>query len=495
MNVVFILSDQHNSRFAGCYGHPFAQTPHIDRIAKNGTRFTQAWCNSPLCVPSRASLFTGRYVFEHACWDNCIAWDGRLKGWPDAFRQAGVQLTTIGKLDFASGEHGIENELLGTRRDSRDTHSLYRSDPSLPPRWQEYSHQMQSGPKPGLTLEKMGGWEAAERACAWLQNERPADRPWVLNINFLEPHPAWPCPPEMWDKWKNRVKLSDLPPIYFEDPARLHPFNRNYAHHSTGLYNTPEEVLQSYIAYLVHCEMVDALVGKVVTHLARLNLLHDTLLIYTSDHGESCHAHQQWGKMNMYEEALRVPLCVQGPGIPAGRVETAPVSLIDIFPTCCAAAGAPLPDHMRGISLLPLLRQEKNAPRNDVIFSEYHANGALAGMFALTDGRWKYVEYVGARSMLFDLSQDRDELHDLAVAQPNDPAIRSVIARMRQHLYHLCSPQAVDLHAKNDQAGLRREMERDGTLALENHKRGYERRADTLVPRPEMIPAHLRGKI
>ncbi len=500
MNVLWILSDQHNPRFTGCYGHPFAQTPHIDALAARGLRFEQAWCPSPLCVPCRASLFTGRYVFEHGCWDNCIAWDGRLPGWPAHLADHGVHLTTIGKLDFAPGQHRIAEPILPAYRTSRDIHSLFRADTTLPPRWQEADHLAQAGPRDGLTLEKTGGWQIAERACRWLAADRPADRPWILNVNFLEPHPPWPCPPDLWEKWQNRVQLKDLPPLYFEPPENLHPFHRNYAHHSTGLYTAPEEVLRGYIAYLVHCEIVDTLVGRVLSQLAALNLLEDTLVIYSSDHGENCRAHGQWGKMNMYEEALRVPLILAGPPVPPaarGTVIAAPVELLDVLPTACAAAGAPLPADLRGVSLLPLLQNPAAPPPHEYVFSEYHANGAPAGAFAVSDGRWKYVECVGARGMLFDLAADRDELHDLLAAPPAArPAaqeFQTVVARLRGWLCRLLSPVAVDLRAKQDQAHLRRAMERDGTLADEIFNRGYERRADTLVPRANR-PAAQRGQ-
>jgi len=103
MNVLFILSDQHNAANTGCYGHPLAVTPNLDRLARQGARFDHAYSSCPICVPARAAMFTGRHVFENGCWDNTAAWDGRLRGWSHHLTENGVELVTVGKLDFNRG--------------------------------------------------------------------------------------------------------------------------------------------------------------------------------------------------------------------------------------------------------------------------------------------------------------------------------------------------------------------------------------------------------
>ena len=492
MNTVFILTDQHNPFFTGCYGHRLAETPAIDSIAARGTRFQYAYCNSPLCVPSRAALFTGRYVFENACWDNALPWNGRMRGWPHFLRERSVQLTTIGKLDFQPGvDHGIGQELLARHRSDRDIHGLFRHEPDNPPRWSEYQFRQRSGPRTDLKEEDFNDYKVAQRAAEWLLSERPTDRPWVLNVNFVQPHPAWPCPPQLWEKWQARVRIEDLEPKYFEPCEKLHPYHQSFAHHSSGMYSDDELLRRCYAAYLAHCELVDRNIKRVLEALEAAGIINETCVICASDHGENCRAHRMWGKMNMYEDALRIPLVIMGPGLQRGVVEQSPVSLLDIFPTVVDALGIERTEDFRGISLLPQLRGHPDAVRNEYVLSEYHANGIPAGVFAVSDGRMKYVEAVGARPMLFDLQADSQELHDLVVEESAAPRTHATISRMRAWLCALCSPQGVDLRAKNDQAILRREMSADGTLAQGIFKRGYELRIDRLVPRSEFVPREI----
>jgi choline-sulfatase len=488
VNTVFILTDQHNPFFSGCYGHRLAQTPAMDSIAARGVRFQCAYTNSPLCAPARAALFTGRYVFENSCWDNAFPWDGAMRGWPDHFAANRVHLATIGKLEFTpGGDCGIAHEMLVIHRNSRDIHGLFRHEPELPPRWSEHTSMQHSGPRAGLREDSFDDRTVALRAAKWIANERP-DVPWVLNVNFLQPHPPWPCPPELWEKWYSRVELAQLEEKYFESFDKLHPNHQAFAHHSCGRYADDELLRRCYAAYLAHIEMADNNVRIVLDALTAAGILDQTLVLCASDHGENCRAHRMWGKMNMYEDAIRVPLLAMGPGVQRGAVESSPVSLLDIFPSISDAAGLAPPRDFRGISLLEQLRGTPGAKRNRFVLSEYHANGAPSGLFAVSDGRIKYVRAAGQRPMLFDLEHDPQEMHDLAVECPADRLTLELIAERDAWLCALCSPQGVDARAKRDQAALRREMQADGTLEIEIYKRGYERRSDKLVPRPEFVP-------
>ena len=488
MNVVFILSDSHNPMFTGCYGHPLAETPNIDRIAINGTRFENSYCNSPLCVPARAALFTGRYVHEIETWCNSTPWDGKTRGWPHHLKDNGVLLVTTGKLDFMDGvSHGIEVELLGGHRKSLDVHSLYREQ-FIGPRWTEVRTIRQSGPRADLTEDQLHDHEVALRSVEWIERECPKDRPWVLNVNFSAPHPGWPCPPDIWEKWNARVKLADLSEKYFEPVEKLHPYHQVAARHECGMFATEEEMRRCHAAYLAHCEMMDRNVGRVLTALEKARILDDTLVIYGSDHGECCLAHRCFSKMVQYEDSIRTPLVMMGPGVKKGQVQKSPVSHLDVFPTIAEALGISRPCDFRGISLMPQCQGKKNAPQNDFVLCEYHANGTPAGVFSIVDGRYKYVECVGERPILFDLKSDPQELHDLIVEAPDADATKKAVARARERLCAICTPQGVDARAKKHQRILRDQLEQSGRLVKEIVKRGYEARTDKLVPRAEFIP-------
>lgn len=493
MNILFIFSDSHNAAYTGCYGHALAETPALDRLAAAGTRFEHAYCNHPLCVPARASLFTGRYSHELGTWDNAFPWTGHAPAWPHAYKDAGVHLASIGKLDFQpDADHGLAEEILPKYRRSLDIHGLFRHEPRLPPRWQMHQDARAAGPREGLTEEKFDDYKMAQRAVEWLQRDRPLDRPWLLNVNFTMPHPSWPCPPELWKKWDARVKLDHLGAEFHERFERLHPYHRSFAHHSCGRYADIELIRRNLAAYLAHLEIMDRNVGRVLDGLAAAGLAEETLVLYASDHGENCGAHRIWSKMNLYQESIRVPLLASGPGVREGCVEHSPVSLLDVFPTCAEAQGVARPAGARGISLWGQLRGDAGAARNRFVYTEFHGNGMPGAACAVTDGRVKYVACSNARPMLFEISYDAHEMRDLAADLPDAPHTKELLAQGQAWLKEALggeTPESIDARAKRDQAALRKRMEADGTLAAEIFKRGYERRADKLVPRPEFVPA------
>lgn len=470
MNVVFILSDQHNAAFTGCYGHPGAHTPNIDSIARRGTRFQSAYSISPLCVPARAAMFAGRYAHEIGIWDNTRAWSGQPTGWSHYFRENNVKLTTIGKLDFAPNvDHGIEEELLGGDRMSMDVCALFRDQ--IVPRKAMYEPLKIIRPR---TPDEppTGDMHVRERAIEWLRDERPKDRPWVLNINFAEPHPGWRPRQDIWARYQGTIK--ELPAKYWQKPADLHPSNRAFAIHSCGESFTPEDVFRCHEAYLAVIEELDEHIGAILQALQAEGILEDTLVIYSSDHGELMGGHCSWSKCSMYEDSIHVPLIMAGPGVPAGKVDPACVSQLDIFPTVSQAVGLPLAWDKRGVSLL-------SDSRPAFTLSEFHGNGFPDSIFAVRAGHWKLIETANQRPQLYNLETDPDEMHDLAAAPSLEPAAQCKLAELRGMLSSVCSPQTIDARAKHDQAKLKAELEASGRLLDELAKRGFERRTDKLV--------------
>jgi choline-sulfatase len=188
----------------------------------------------------------------------------------------------------------------------------------------------------------------------------------------------------------------------------------------------------------------------------------------------------------MYEDAIRVPLVIAGPGVQSGGLVTTPVSHLDLFQTICEALELESPEQMRGTSLWGLLRGEAQAEEPAFSLSEYHAVGFPASIFAIRSGQYKYVEYVGERPSLFDLEADPLEMHDLVVERPDDAHTRATCRRLRKMLCEVCSPEAVDAHAKADQRVLRRELTENGRLVEELWRVGYEKNPDRLIPQREL---------
>ena len=492
MNVLLIMSDQHNPMFTGCYGNSITRTPNIDSIAKNGVMFDKAYCTSPLCIPSRGSMFAGRYAHEIGTWCNSSPWDGSSGGWGHFFKDNDVPFCSIGRNDFKEGcDSGIETCILGRDRTSYDVHSLYRDQASLP-RLSKLNQLRSTRRREDYHSRPFHDFVIAGRSIQWLRKERPMQEPWILNVQLFDPHPGWAPPPDLWDYYESVINIDELSEKYFDTEENLHPYHKAFGSHHCGLLTNKEDLRKAHIGYHSHCELLDRHIGKLLVTLEEENLLDDTLIIYTSDHGENCGAHKMWGKMNMYEDSIRVPLIISGSKVQSGVVEKSPVSTIDVFPTIVEAVGLENSSGYRGISLLKLAQGVDDAPKNDFAFCEYHANGSPEGLFAVSDGKYKYVECVGARPMLFDLVNDPDEMHDLIVTDHDSEEVDILVERLRGYLLSVCDPVAVNQNAKSDQADIRNMLLPTGQLEEEIYTRGYERNTDKLVNRKKS-QAYLRS--
>jgi len=394
-----------------------------------------------------------------------------------------VRFATIGKLDFEPGaEHGIEETHLATHRENLDITSLYREQQILP-RYDSLEKHRATGPADSLAAYASDA-KVAETAAQWLRAASgTSDRPWVLIVNFNDLHRPW-CPPrELWDHYASQVHFDDLDERFTEDWSRLHPFHLTYARHHVGELMTPQDTVNAIVGYLGSCEVLDMHVGKVLDALAAAGQAEETLTVYAADHGGTVGEHRNFDHGAMYDGSIRIPLIVRGPGIRGGTVEDTVVSAMNILPTVCDASGAPPAVYSRGTSLMPMLRGEANAPRPDFALCEYHGAGYNGSLFAVRSGRYKLVECVGDRPMLFDLQADPHEMNDLAADTETAAAHADPIASLRGRLCAICSPEAVDARAKADQRARRAELAEDGRLFEGLWKRGYERDATKLIHR------------
>ncbi len=479
MNVVFIFADQHNPQFCGCYGG-MTRTPNIDSISSDGVRFENAYTNSPLCVPSRASMFTSRYVHEIAAWDNCFPYNGKVPGWGSYLRDNGVLLTTIGKLDFkANTDHGIEDERLIHDRDSFDVVGLFREPPAVPRKLYHMKNNWEIRPRePGTIIEHEV--KVADEAVNWLLNERPEDRQWVLNINFSKPHSPWTPRKDLLDYYME--KINNLGEKYKQDYDGLHEVDKAQSVHTCGYVFDNECVKLSHAAYHATIEEHDENVGKVLETLEALGIRDEVLIVYSSDHGEMARAHGAWEKISLYEDSIRVPMIISGPGVPKNKVIKAPVSLIDVFPTINEALGNEPAVFSRGKSLLTLAKTGNDAERPDYVFSESHANGRIAASYTIRKDDWKLIEYVGYEPLLFNLKDDPDEMNNLGDTRKHDPLVEKKLEELRKILYSVCSPEGVDLQARYDQNCLKEELASTGRLQKELAKRGFQPSTEKLIP-------------
>ena len=255
-----------------------------------------------------------------------------------------------------------------------------------------------------------------DSAIDWLRNAAaaPSDKPWCLFVSFVCPHFPLVAPPEFFAIYPpDRLPLPRLTdPGDFPDHPVLRKLRevQNYQDH----FRDEAHVRTALAAYYGMVSFLDDNIGRVMAALREAGLLDDTLVIYTSDHGDNLGTRTFWGKSNMYDEFAGVPLIMRGPGVAAGRRIATPVSLVDAYPTIIETVGENLPAEDRALPGTSLLRLADGADADRTVLSEYHAVGSLTGMFMVRFGRWKYVHYHGYRPQLFDLAADPGETRDLA---------------------------------------------------------------------------------
>jgi choline-sulfatase len=449
-NVLFILSDEHSRRVLGCYGHKMIRTPNLDRLAARGVRFADAYTNSPICVPARASLATGRYPHQIRFWDNGIAYDGSVPTWHHRLRYAGHEVTSIGKLHFRSADddNGFSQEIMPLHINDGIGDPLgWLRDP-LPVR------------KATLRLAKDAGrgdstyqdydQKITDAAVAWLKARAGAspDKPWALFVSLVCPHFPLIARPEFYDLYPE----SWVPLPALRNPAERapdHPYIAAFREcqiYEKGFVDEAS-VRRAITAYFGLVSYTDHNVGRLVAALEAAGLADSIRILYSADHGDNLGTRGLWGKSTMYEEAAGVPMIAAGPGLPQGVVCREPVTLVDAFPTILAWTGvAPNPQD-RGLPGLPLDEVARAAPKRTVL-AEYHATGAATGAFMIRKGRFKFVYYVGMKPQLFDLETDPQETRDLA----QELGYQGLVADCEKALRAVVDPEAADALAKSDQA-------------------------------------------
>lgn len=479
-NLLFFLSENHARHVAGCYGHAIVRTPNLDRLAARGTVFENAYTASPICCPARASIATGLYPHQTGYWENSTAYDGRVPTWMHHLRDAGHEVTAIGKLHFRRTEddNGFTEEimpmhivggiggLLGLLRGSGE-------EPARAGNWDMYVTDLGAGETPYQEYDR----KITAHAIAWLMRRRKrSGKPWVLCVNHISAHPPFKVPQRLLDLYP----AEHLPLPVASDPAERpqHPAIR-HLRRILGQRETLDEltlkrVAAGYFALVTH---LDEQIGQVLAAAEDAGLLADTRVVYSSDHGDCFGNHYILGKFNLYERAAGVPLVMAGPGVPAAKRVDDIVSHVDLFPTLLEAFGEPVPSNgYRGRSLFGAL-EGRAAPREG--FAEYHGLGSLNASYMLREGDWKLVYHVGMPAQLFELRTDPDERHDLI----GDAGAAHARSRLERKLRAILDPEETDARAKTEQRSKAAEF--GGTTAI------LERGGIPYTPPPGTTPNFL----
>ncbi len=445
-NILFIVSDQHHAGCAGYAGHPTLATPALDQLAAEGLTFDRAYCQNPVCAASRACLMTGALSRDHGVYDNRHVLDGRLPTFPATLSAAGYRTAVIGKTHFNGDQYqGYQERPYGDLKGQ-----AHQPDPARRPDRgaSGLGGVVKSAGPSGIPLPLTQTEICVSEATKWLQTHTAtrADDPFCLSVHFDKPH--FPlCPPaRFFDRHAGKVSLPEVPPGQFErevpfvraamrNNGEPDPERRHRAAHERAL-----------AAYYGCIEWIDDAIGRILATLDYLGLRENTLVIYTSDHGEMAGERGTWQKTLFFDASARVPLLVRWPaGIPTPRHVADLVGLVDWYPTFCELAGVATPDSCRGRSLTPLFAGA--ALDRDEVWSESVVLGepAHAGCMLRTD-RWKLNHYLDGVDELYDLSADPAEQHNLF----NDPAHQTTRERLLERLNLLWEPdlqrQRYDAH-------------------------------------------------
>jgi len=454
-NLLFIMSDQHSRKVAGCYGNPLARTPVLDRLARGGTLFENAYTGSPICVPARAGLATGRQVHETRCWDNALPYTGQVPSWGHRLRAKGLRVESIGKLHYRN-----ETDDTGFDRQHVPLHIVKGIGDVLgsvkdPMPLRKKAKNIVNKIGPGESTYTNYDRQIADHACEWLRTEgvKNGDAPWMLFVSFVAPHPPWFAPQAHYDLFEG-VELPVPKPLTDRED---HPWlAARRASHAVDPFFTDDTRRTAIRSYYSLVSWLDSNVGRVLGALDAARLAGSTRVIYTSDHGEDLGGRALWGKGTLTEESGGIPLIVSGPDVPRGKRAGAPVSLLDVFPSVLDCCGVPLhadDGDLPGRSLFRMAAAPDDPQRP--LMTQYHAAGAASGAFMLRRGKIKFLHYVGYPPQLYDLERDPEELRDVS----RDPAYRETARRMESDLRALVDPEAIDALAKADQRAL---VERNG---------------------------------
>lgn len=439
-NIVLIQADQMAPQHLGCYGDAAALTPHIDALAADGAVFERAYCTTPLCSPSRASMMTGRMPSTIGCVDNGDDFAASVPTLAHHLRGAGYHTALVGRMHFIGPDqhHGFEQRL---------TTDVYPADLDMVPDWRrpmserlQWYHDADAVHTAGVstaTVQQDFDDEVGFRALRHLNDRVRAnraageDQPFCMVASFIHPHDPYEPPREHWDRFDG----VDIPaPAHPEVPdAAEDPHTHRLRAMSGFDVNEPsaEQIARARRAYYAAVSYIDDHVGRILERLELLGLAENTVVIVTSDHGELLGEKGLWYKMSPYEESSRVPMIVHGPEhlVPRGRFEN-PVSLLDIAPTLLDLAGAAPDEGAEGLPLRESARREaagESGPEDRDLFVEYLAEGTHHPQITVVRGTWKLVLCPGDPDQLFDLAEDPRELRNLA----RDPACAQQLEALR----------------------------------------------------------------
>ncbi|WP_176441759.1 sulfatase-like hydrolase/transferase [Granulicella rosea] len=434
-NILWIMSDEHNATVAGCYGNKLVQTPHIDSLAQQGITFDAHYCNSPLCVPSRLSLTAGKYASRVDIWGlTCELPDANIASLPRVLNSAGYESFLCGKQHYDYSRRYGFTEVGGDFNKTYKTGRGRRLPPThlkqakLSPRFDEFH----AGDH-GSTVEHDRRVTAG--AVDFLSKREDADeKPFFLFVGYLAPHFPLIVPQENVAKYRGKVGMPEIPEGFLDRIAL------NYKVQRAGFeeIGVPDDTVRSgRELYYGLVDWADQQIGHVLAALrAHPEVAENTVIIYSSDHGENMGERGLWWKNCMYDSASKVPLVISWPKRWKGQQRRGGASShLDLVQTIVELAGTRSPNDWNGESMLHWM-DRPNTPWKDLAVSEYYAHNTASGYTMIRSGEWKYVyhnvidEDHPAQRELYNLAHDPKEFTNLANLPEHKARVETLHQRM-----------------------------------------------------------------
>ncbi len=458
-NIILIMTDQQRADTIAHLGASWMHTPSLDRLAREGFALDNCFVTSPVCVASRASLFTGMYPHANGVFTNFQPWQPTWVQW---LADAGYHCASIGKMhinpyDALGGFHQrfvVENKDRPLFLEEHDRAFYDEWDKALharklvkPSRYTRFNEDPE-GYKACLGAfvwnldEDMHPDMFVGNHATWWIEERKARSPLFLQIGFPGPHPPYDPIPRHLERYANAdvpMPVADDKECEAQPPAhhtlRQNMIRNNYDSVAWQEKPSREALLRMRRHYAANVSMIDEKVGQIMQALDRKGYLDDAIVIFTSDHADALGDHGHIQKWTMYDSVERVPMIVWSPSrVAGGRRSESLVQLIDIAPTILEAAGVSVPGNWEARSLFPLL-DGREARIRDKAYAELardHIQSGAEYMVMQRDERWKIVYYLGeSRGELYDLESDPGELCNLWDA----PEARDTRERLLRELF------------------------------------------------------------
>lgn len=433
-NVLFIIVDDLTTTL-GCMGNAHVHTPHMDALAARGVRFDHAYTQFALCNPSRCSFLTGCYPEKTRVMDLSTSLRKALPEvvtLPQHFKNNGYATGRVGKVfhvpdpktkldvELGSALHK-DNEILIEAKTANDPDDK----PRTKAKGEGYNRTYAASSRPAADFTD---YQIAGDAIATLEQFKA--KPFFLTVGFIRPHTPYVAPKSFFDAI-DKAQLA-LPPFYREGGEVLTHLPKSSLRPNNNVFRyaapTRDEARDAMHAYLASTSFVDSQVGRVLAKLDDLHLAENTIVVLTGDHGYQLGEHGLWAKQTLFEGANHVPLLIAAPGVKPGA-RSGLAEQVDIYPTLCDLAGLPLPGHLQGRSLKPMLDDPATKGKQIAISTMIAPHTKQTGHSVRTDA-FRYIAWEDGGELLYDLRTDPDELHNLATV----PAQAERMNRMRQRL-------------------------------------------------------------